>query len=415
MLIICEENREQIEREFLALVLNKNEVIDLLQIKPKALHSLQNQKLLQYAIECYKEHKIVMPTEIFKIHKDFDVDYFTEIFVNELWYPNAWKQQLETAQESILKFYKQDIVVKLNEQLKQNIITYDYFAESMRKLDEIQLLENSTELKKQEILDSINEEKAKININKFPKLNKTLKLVQGDFLIIGATTGAGKSGLMINLMADLMNTFQCIYFNMEMSKSTIYKRIISVNANIKVADVEHPQTDYQKQIINQTLDKIESAKLIIEHKASDMNAIKSTIAKMKDKEKHTVVFIDHLGLVKIDGVKSLYEQATEVAKELRQICLEYDCTIISASQLNRGAYSSDEITLSMLKDSGELENSASKVLLLYKDKNAKKEDLMQDMIFDVAKNRDGYTGTIETVYDKEKQIFKEKKGEIKHD
>lgn len=409
MIKICAENREQIEREFLALILNKNEVIELLQIKPKALHNPRNQKIMQYAIECYKEHKMVMPVEIMKAHKDFDVEYFTELLTDELWYPNAWKEQLDLAQESILKYYKEDVIRRLNLQLEKKIITYDYFMESMKKLEEIQLLENTTVLKKQEIIESINEEKAKININKFTKLNNILKLVQGDFLIIGATTGAGKSGLMINLMADLMNTFQCIYFNMEMSKSTIYKRIISVNANIKVSDVEHPQTEYQKNIINEALDKIEQAKLVIEHKASDMNTIKSTIAKMKDKNKHTIVFIDHLGLVKIDGMKSLYEQATEVAKELRQICLEYDCTIISASQLNRGAYSSDEITLSMLKDSGELENSASKVLLLYKDKNAKKEDLMQDMIFDIAKNRDGYTGIIEAVYDKEKQIFSEKK------
>lgn len=409
MLTICEENREQIEREFLALVLNKNEVIDLLQIKPKALHNTKNQKILQYAIECYKEHKIVMPTEIVKIHKDFDVDYFSDILVNEFWYQNNWKQQLEVSQDSILKFYKEDVIKMLNDKLKANIISYDYFMENMKKIDEMQLLENSTELKKQEILDSINEEKAKININKFPKLNNILKLVQGDFLIIGATTGAGKSGLMINLMADFMNTFQCIYFNMEMSKSTIYKRIVSVVADIKVNDVEHPQSNYQKELIDKTLDAIEKAKLIIEHKASDMSTIKSTIAKMKDKNKHTIVFIDHLGLVKIDGMKSLYEQATEVAKELRQICLEYDCTIISASQLNRGAYSSDEITLSMLKDSGELENSASKVLLLYKDKKAGKEDLMQDMKFDVAKNRDGYTGIINAVYDKEKQIFRERK------
>ena len=99
---------------------------------------------------------------------------------------------------------------------------------------------------------------------------------------------------------------------------------------------------------------------------------------------------------------------TEVAKELRQICLEYDCTIIAASQLNRTAYSTEEISLSMLKDSGELENSASKVVLLYKDKDAKKEDLVQNMVLDVAKNRDGYTGTIDVVYDKEKQIFKER-------
>ena len=405
---VNEINREQIEREFLALVLNKNEVIDLLQIKPKLLHNPKNQKILQYAIECYKEHKIVLPTEIIKVHKDLDVDYFTELLVDEFWNSCAWKQQLDLAQDNILKFYKEDVIKKLNQQLDKQIITYDYFTESIKKLDEVQLLENSVELKKEEILNSINEERAKININILPKLNNTLKLVQGDFLIIGATTGAGKSGLMINLMGDLMNTFQCIYFNMEMSKSTIYKRIVSVTANVKINDIEHPQTDHQKQVIEKALDKIEKAKLIIEHKASDMNMIKSTIAKMKDKNKHTIIFIDHLGLVKIENAKSLYEQATEVAKELRQICLEYDCTIIAASQLNRAAYSTDEISLSMLKDSGELENSASKVVLLYKDKKADKEDLIQNAILDVAKNRDGYTGTIEVIYDKEKQIFRER-------
>lgn len=405
---ICENNREQIENEFMALVLNKNEVIDLLQIKPKLLKNPKNKKMLEYVIECYKEHQIVVPSFIAEKHKDFDVDYFVEL-LDELWYPRTWKKQLEVAQESILKFYKEDYIKMLNEHLKNGKINYNDFMEKMKQLDNIQLLENAVELSKKEIVDSINEEHAKITLNKFEKLNNIIKLVQGDFLIIGATTGAGKSGLMINLMADLMNTFQCIYFNMEMSKSTIYKRIVSVNAEIKVNDVEHPKTEYQQQLINQALDKIEKAKLIVEHKASDMTTIKSTIAKMKDKDRHTIVFIDHLGLVKIDGMRSLYEQATEVAKELRQICLEYDCTIISASQLNRGAYSSDEITLSMLKDSGELENSASKVMLLYKAKDSKKEDLMQDMIFDVAKNRDGYTGVVEAVYDKEKQIFRERR------
>lgn len=409
MLTINENNRLQIEREFMALVLNKNEVIDLLQIKPKSLYDKRNAKMLAYAIECYKLHGAVLPMSILELHKDFDADYFVELLNDEMWYPNCWKQQLEIAQESILKFFKEDVIKGLNEKLKQGIIKYDYFMASMKKIDEMQLLENATELSKKEILESINEEKARINLNKFEKLNNILKLVQGDFLIIGATTGAGKSGLMINLMADLMNTYQCIYFNMEMSKSTIYKRIVSVNANIKVSAVDKPQTEYQNRLINETLDKIEKAKMIIEHKANDMTSIKSTIAKMKDKERHTVVFIDHLGLVKIDGAKSLYEQATEVAKELRQICLEYDCTIISASQLNRSAYDNNaKISLSMLKDSGELENSASKVVLLYKDKDSKKEDLNQNMILDIAKNRDGYTGIVEAVYDKEKQIFKER-------
>ena len=49
--------------------------------------------------------------------KDFNVDYFVELLNDEMWYPNAWKQQLEIAQESILKFYKEDVIKGLNEKL----------------------------------------------------------------------------------------------------------------------------------------------------------------------------------------------------------------------------------------------------------------------------------------------------------
>lgn len=408
MKAIIDNKRLENECELLALILNKNEVIDLLQIKSDYLCDKKNQKILKYAIECYKEKKSVLPIEIANKHSDFDLIYYFELYTDFFWEKNNWRSQLDNSQKLIIEYYKEDYIKFLNEKLKNGKIKYEEFMQKIKELDELQLFDETNELKKQDMIECINEQKARINVTNFNKLNNILKLVQGDFLIIGATTGAGKSGLMLNLMNDLMNTYQCIYFNMEMSKSTIYKRMVSIKAQIKVEDVENPKTDYQKQLIDNAMNEIEKAKLIVEHKASNMNMIKSTIAKMKDLSRHTIIFIDHLGLVKIDGYHSLYEQATEVAKQLRQICLEYDCTIISASQLNRGAYSSDEITLSMLKDSGELENSASKVMLLYKDKEANKDDLVQKMIFDVAKNRDGYTGIINAIYDKEKQIFKEK-------
>ena len=405
---VCEDNRLEIENEFMALVLNKPEVIDLLQIKPKILKLQKNQCMLKYVIECYKKIGFIDLPTIAHMHADLDIDYFVTLFMDTMWHKNAWREQLQIAQESILKFYKEDVIKVCADKLKAKKITYDEYMGYIKKLDELQLVDGTGELTKKEILDSINEKKAKINLNVFPKLNNILKLVQGDFLIVGATTGAGKSGFLINLMADLMNTYQCIYFNMEMSKSTIYKRIISVNTNLKIEDIENPRSEHQKEIINQALDKIEACKIIIEHKATDMQSLKNVVAKFKNSDKHTIIFVDHIGLVKIDGMKSLYEQATEVAKQLRQLCLDYDCTIISASQLNRSAYSNDAMSLSMLKDSGELENSASKVMLLYKGKDAKKEDMQMSMVLDVAKNRDGFTGCIPVIYDKEKQIFTEK-------
>ena len=374
MLAISVDNREELENEYMALLLNKNELFDVTQIRPQYLCNSKNQKLFEYCKECYEEHKVVSPMKIYEKHKDINFEWMMDLMVNTFYYNNAWKEQLKVCEESIVKFYKEDLVKVMNEKLERKQISYDGFIQKMRQLDDIELIKGSNTIDREELITNINTENVEIRLIKFNKLNNFLKLVQGDFLIIGATTGAGKSGFMLNLMNDLMERYQCIYFNMEMSKSTIYKRLISIEANIKIDDILSPQSEYQRQLIEKTVDKIENAGIVVEHKANDIKQIKNLLVKMKDKNRHTILFIDHLGLTRADNTKSLYEQATEVAKQLRQMCLEYDCTIISASQLNRGAYQSEELSLSMLKDSGELENSASKVILLYKSKEDKNKN-----------------------------------------
>lgn len=408
MLAISRDNRREIEDEFLALLLNKNELFGITQIKPQYLFVSDNIKIFDYCKECYDEYGVINPVKIIEKHKDVNLTKMVELLNETFYYDAAWKEQLKIAEESIVKFYKEDIINALNQKIEKKEITYDLFMKKMRELDDIELIKGSTTISVEELNDNISTENIEIRLNNFRKLNNMLRLVQGDFVIIGATTGAGKSGFMLNLMNDLMNGYQCIYFNMEMSKSTIYKRLISIKANIRIDDILEPKSEYQKEIIKDSMKRIEAAGIIIEHKANDIKTIKNILMKYKDKTRHTVLFIDHLGLTRADNTKSLYEQATEVAKQLRQMCLELDCTIISASQLNRGAYQSDELSLSMLKDSGELENSASKVILLYKNKEDKKNTItVNHMNVDIVKNRDGVTGYVEMEYDKTKQIFKE--------
>lgn len=408
MLKINRDNRQEIEDEFLALLLNKNDLFDITQIRSQYLHNAKNAKIFEYCKQCYEQHKVVNPVKIVEKHKDFDIARFAELLTETFWYSENWEEQLKISEESIVKFFKEDIVNVLNKKLETKQITYDTFMKKMKELDDIELIKGSTTITAEELNENISTEAVEVKLRNFNKLNNMLKLVQGDFLIIGAMTGQGKSGFMLNLMNDLMERYQCIYFNMEMSKSTIYKRLISIKANVRIDDILKPQTKYQSEIIEKAKKQIEDARLIIEHKANDIKQIKNILVKYKNKSKHTVLFIDHLGLTRADNTKSLYEQATEVAKELRQMCLEYDCTIISASQLNRGAYQSEKPSLSQLKDSGELENSASKVILLYRDSDDdQNQNEIAKMKVDIVKNRDGITGYVLMSYDKTKQVFEE--------
>lgn len=398
--------RENLEREYLGLLLNREYLFNYVRIKPFYFSNKSLAILFEQLIECYQKYKLIDVTKIVEAHKNFNIELYTDLLTDIFVKPD-YENQLLTLEDNILRYYKQDVIASLNEKLVKGDLNYDEFVLKIKKIDEIQIFKKVETLTEQEILDNINQDKVSIKIKNFDNLNTILKLVQGDFLIVGALTGTGKSGLLLNFMNGLMDNYQCIYFNMEMSKSTIYKRMISIRSGVPIYNIDNPATDYQKNIIQNCIKEISNKGVVIEHKANDIDTIKNVVRKVKNKEKHTILFIDHIGLVKKNGFKSLYESTTEVAKELRQICLDYDCTIISACQLNRGAYNSEQITLSMLKDSGEIENSSSKVILLYRDKKSNKDSKVEQMVLEVAKNRDGPYGLVCTNYIKEKQIFKE--------
>ena len=407
MMNVCRSNREEIENQYMALLLNNEEALKNIHILPKYLFVEKNRKLLQYIMECYQKYQFIDLNTLVTLHPDFDIEYWVDLRDKELYYKKAWKQQIKLSEESIIRFYKEDIIKELNNKLNKGEILYNEFISKTKKLDDIKIVNDIEPLTQEEILNNINEQK-KINFNKFKKLSNILKLSQNDLLVIGSMTGTGKTGFMLNLMCDLMNEYQCVYFNMEMSKSSIYKRIIAINSNIPIDNINNPVSEYQHEIVKETINYIVQAGVIIEHKINNVKDIRTMISRIKNKNKHTIIFIDHLGLTKIDGKSSLYEQMTEIMKILRQICLDYDCTIIGASQLNRSAYTSEELSLSMLKDSGELENSARKIILLYRDKSSDKENLEPTMNIDVCKNDSGATGKVQMIYYKVKQIFKEK-------
>lgn len=392
-----------IEQEYLALLINKCELLDIIQIKPYYLSNEQHQLILNGLIESYKKSKAISIPSIVESNPKIDVGTFTEIFTETICFTDNWKNRLNLLEGKIIENFKKNYSKKLMKDYEQGKINYDDFISKINKINSLELNNQVKPLTAEEIQEEI-KGKTKITLHSFPKLNKVLNLVYGDFLVIGALTGNGKSSFLLNLMVDLMQEYQCIYFNMEMSKSTIYKRILSITADVPVSDVTNPQTEYQKGIIDNAYKIIEKSKIIIEHQANDINSIKKVLAKNKNINKHTILFLDHIGLIKANSSKTLYENSTEVAKELRQMCLEYDCTIISASQLNRSAYS-NELSISMLKDSGEIENSSSKTMLINRFKD---DQPITEIDLEVAKNRDGLTGIIIMKYDKTKQIFKEK-------
>ena len=198
---------------------------------------------------------------------------------------------------------------------------------------------------------------------------------------------------------------------MEIAEKQLYQRLVSINSGISMKYLENPATDFQRTKIKETCQKIANKKIKVFNQAQTIAHLRRIIIN-ESKQSHTVVFIDHVGLIIPQKNTSIYENITAITKELRQISLNYNCTIVLVSQLNRNADSNSIPKLSDLRDSGELEQSATTVILMHdenQEKNISKSEI--ELTFFIAKNRNGSLGRTSYLYNKENQRFYEMRRE----
>lgn len=313
------------------------------------------------------------------------------------------KDSFQSYQFEIIKIYKKKIANDLyNEWNKDVIDDNEYF----RRLSNLQSITPTRikKLTKKDVLHSLAKEGKRIVFNRFSLLMYTLKLEEHDLLTLSGDTGKGKTSLAINLLEDLSRSYPCLYFNMEMSNDQMNGRLTAIYSkqNLNELDKYNNQNDSFKKEASFRLDNLfKNRDIYIVSESQNMNKITSTIASF-NQNKHFIVFIDHAGLISVKGAKNAKERLDEVYKTLRKLSIDYNCTIISLCQLNRESVKNNpRPKLSSLKDSSEIEQSSSKVGFIFSVEN----DAKENYYFEIAKNRNGITGTMNLTYNKQNQVM----------
>ena len=282
-----------IEEKLIGNILLKNELIEQIEIKYYYLEDKELQEIFKKSEEMYNEYRVIDYQKLV-IDNPRLINRISKILVETTSYPS--EEALELAQNEILKNFKSKYILKLSENLKNKKITNEEFNEKVIKLNELSIGRKIFPLEEDEILDNIKDSK-RIYLKSYPTLNKILQFTEGDFLVIGARTGAGKSSFMLNLMNDLKENYQCVYFNIEMNKATIYKRMLAIAGNMRVDSVNQDKTQDELFRFNKAIAEVTQAKVIIEHLSYNIDDIEEVIRKIKT-NKHKIIFIDHLGLTR---------------------------------------------------------------------------------------------------------------------
>lgn len=389
-------NNETLEYELLALIINYPELLERNILKKEYFYG-QDQILFNAILTEYKKHKVLLVENLSK-YSGFNLEYYFQLQTDNLWNTNK-EIKFEELQKGIIDKYKRRRFKEITDTYSGN---YEKTIQDLEKLLEINYQENSY-IKSEDVINSLFNEKRQLKLG-YEEFDKDLNLSQNDLLIIGAGSGTGKTAFALNLLLKLCENYQCIYFNMEMSKDILYKRLIAIKTGISLKGLNNIRNLSSSDLERVSVASSDLENIILINGSVNTPIVKKNILNIKT-DKHIVVFLDHIGLVKASG-NSLYEKMTNVAKDLRTICLDCNCTIIGLCQLSRGSQKNNEIPkLQDLRDSGEIEQSARKVVLLYdEEKDSTNENHNMKMI--IAKNDDGNRVIKDFVFERYTQRFK---------
>ena len=241
-----------------------------------------------------------------------------------------------------------------------------------------------------------------------------------DLVIVGGASSMGKTSLALAFAynAAFMGKTPTCLFSYEMSSKQLLSRLISSDTGIDNKWIlKGTLDDNELGRIHESVERIQQVPMYVDEcKSSSLKYLINRIRQYVITKKTKLFMIDYLQLVTNDKKgRSREQEVSEVARSLKNIAKELNITIIALSQLNRGVGQRAESrpTLADLRESGEIEQAADIVVLIYRpeyygikqDDSGGSTEGLAEIIF--AKGRNVGTGVLGLKFQRELTRFVE--------
>lgn len=223
----------------------------------------------------------------------------------------------------------------------------------------------------------------------FRPLDENLFAEPGDLIVLGGYPSAGKT-LLAAQFAYEMATAQCKrvgIFSLETSDRKLYDRVATYAAELDFDAVK------SARLSDSELDTVAALGARDDRVQLDVIPVSGMspmdIRAVSLSRRYDVIFIDYLQLLNSSG-RDRYEKITNISLALKQLGRDTGITVVALSQLSRpekGRRSAP--TLASLRESGQIEQDADIVMLLYLEDE---ENPSGNRTLNVAKNKDGELG-----------------------
>ncbi len=230
----------------------------------------------------------------------------------------------------------------------------------------------------------------------------------GELTYIGALPGRGKTALMVQAMhhaATHGHKAGCI--SLEMQAQQIMRRLGTIQSKLPAYKFRDPRllTPAERRLAKDSLFALGELDIqICDQSGLDHNAI-TTLARQMHAKGAEVIFVDFVQIIHEDG-RDRREAINRVSAALRDTAKALNIPFVVLSQLaRRDSDPNRRPTIQDLRESGNLEQDAHNVALIYRPKHKETGEWTGEDELILDKSRENETGRIPVTYDADSLTF----------
>jgi replicative DNA helicase len=246
----------------------------------------------------------------------------------------------------------------------------------------------------------------------------TSGLQPSDLVLVAARPSMGKTSFVLNIAQHVgINTGLTVgFFSLEMSKEQLFMRMLTGEARIDAHRFRSGylnEKDYGR--LSQALGTLAEARVYIDDTASiGVLEMRAKARRLQSEHGLDLLIIDYIQLMQGRGrFESRQAELASISRSLKGLAKELHVPVVALSQLSRApeTRSDHRPQLSVLRESGALEQDADVVMFIYRDEQYRDADGQTNQESEgvaeiiIGKQRNGPVGTVKLAFIKEHTRF----------
>ncbi len=227
---------------------------------------------------------------------------------------------------------------------------------------------------------------------------------KGDLIVLAARPSVGKTSLALAMAFNIAKRgHPTLIFSLEMDVKQIVSRFLAMNSRSDLLALRTGNV-----FDTEAASALQGLPILIDDTPGlSVMELRTKSRRASTNDRLEVIVVDYIQLMRTDdNDENRVQEIGNITRNLKSLARELNVVVIGLSQLSRAAGDAGmEPKLSTLRESGEIEQTADLVVMLWRDKEETAAGAPRLIHGSVAKNRNGPTGVFSLLFAGEQARF----------